>query len=156
MKKYGVMVAACAVLLLVGGAATASAQSEQIIFSGVGFGEFNGTPTPVGFWIWCQDENPSPNAEYAGECAGAMYFYALGITKAVEGEVEEGEPDGVYIMTVTSRKGTSISCMLTNELNTDGEISQGPNNTVDVNCASPSGIGQSTNAVVNVTGPSED
>src|SRR5207245_303614 len=65
-------------------AATAAAQavsrpaarnSEQVIFSGVAStGSTFGSP--VGFWIWCEADSTNP---YAGECNGAMYFYALGI-----------------------------------------------------------------------------
>lgn len=154
MRKCGVMIAACAVVLLIGGVATARGQSEQIVFSGTGSGTFNDRETPFGFWIWCQDENPA-DVDYAGECAGAMYFYGLGITKAVEGEVEEGANEGEYIMTVMSRKGTSVSCVLRNELNTEGEISHGPHNIVHVDCTTPTGGGTSENAVVNVTGPGD-
>ena len=79
-----------------------------------------------------------------------MYFYALGLTKAVEGEVEEsGE---AYIMTVASRKGTSISCQLENV----PPVVHGPNNTVNITCVTPSGTGTSETAVVNVTGPDEE
>jgi hypothetical protein len=140
---------------VLGGSAFATAgqgadhHSEQIVFSGTGFGTFNDTPSPFGFWIWCQDADSS--TPYAGECNGALYFYALGITKGVEGEVIELS-DGIYQMTVASRKGSSVSCQLTNA---DEELNQGPGNTVDVICTTPSGSGQSTNAVINVTGPGE-
>lgn len=158
MTKNRALIGLCALAFVFGGSAVATAgqgadhRSEQIIFSGTGFGTFNDTPSPFGFWIWCEDEDA--NNPYAGECNGAMYFYALGITKGVEGEVTELS-DGIYQMTVSSRKGSSVSCQLTNELNADGELEQGPNNTVDVTCTTPSGAGQSTNAVVNVTGPSD-
>jgi hypothetical protein len=156
MTRNRILIGLCALALLVGFNAVASAgqggdhHSEQIIFSGTGFGTFNDTASPFGFWIWCQDAESS--TPYAGECNGAMYFYALGITKGVEGEVEESETTpGVYTMTVSSRKGSSVSCQLTNEI----PIASGPSNTVDVTCVTPSGSGQSTNAVVNVTGPSD-
>lgn len=150
MRKTWVTSGLFAALLLFGFSSVASAAGEQVIFSGVGFGTFNDTPTPVGFWIWCQAENPSSHTDYVGECAGAMYFYALGITKAVEGEIEESETEeGVYTATVASRKGSSVSCQLTNHL----PITHGPSSTVDITCASPNGSGQSTTAVVNVTGP---
>jgi hypothetical protein len=119
--------------------------SEQIVFSGTGVGDFG----PFGFWIWCQDADS--NTPYAGECNGAMYFYALHLTKGVEGEVSELS-EGIYQMTVASRKGSSVSCTLTNA---SEEISSGPTNTVNVACTTPSGSGTSTNAVVNVTGPPE-
>ena len=152
MSGNRVLIGLCALLLLVGFTTAASAgqgadhHSEQIIFSGTGFGTFNDTPSPFGFWIWCQDADSS--TPYAGVCNGATYFYALGITKGVNGEVNELSP-GVYQMTVSSRNGSSVSCQLTNET----PIASGPSNTVDVTCVTPSGAGQSTNAVVNVTGP---
>jgi len=120
--------------------------SEQIVFSGTGFGDFG----PFGFWIWCQD--PESSTPYAEECAGAMYFYALHLTKGVEGDVEEPS-EGIYRMTVHSRKGDSISCTLEN---VEEELMHGPTNEVTVTCSSPGGTGTSDNAVINVTGPSED
>jgi len=158
MTRNRILIGLCALVLLVGFTAVASAgqgvdhHAEQIIFSGTGFGTFNDTPSPFGFWIWCEDEDA--NNPYAEECNGAIYFYALGITKGVTGDVEEIS-EGVYQMTVFSRKGGSVSCQLTNELNDEGELNQGPSNTVDVTCLTPGGGGQSTNAVVNVTGPEE-
>ena len=158
MSRNRVLVSLCALLLAFGASAVATAgqgaehHSEQIVFSGTGFGTFNDTASPFGFWIWCQDEDSG--TPYAGECAGAMYFYALGITKGVEGEVIETS-EGIYQMTVASRRDASVSCQLTNGLNSDGELEHGPRNTVDVTCVTPSGSGQSTNAVVNVTGPEE-
>jgi hypothetical protein len=122
--------------------------SEQVVFSGVGSGTFDGTATPVGFWIWCEAESENP---YEGECAGSMYFYKLGITEHVfdfseeEGVVENA--DGTYTLHVISQDG-SIDCTLHN-LTAD----HGPKNTVDVSCSAPSGSGSSTKAVVNVTGP---
>jgi hypothetical protein len=155
MARNRVLIGLCALVLVVGASGVAEAgqgadqHSEQIIFSGTGFGTFNDTPSPFGFWIWCQDADSS--TPYAAECNGAMYFYALGITKGVEGEVTEPS-DGIYQMTVSSRKGSSVSCQLTNA---NAELNSGPSNTVDVICVTPSGSGQSTNAVVNVTGPSD-
>lgn len=155
MTRNRVLIGLCALALAFGGSAVATAgqgadhHSEQIVFSGTGFGTFNDTPSPFGFWIWCQDADSS--TPYAGECNGAIYFYALGITRGVEGEVIELS-DGIYQMTVASRKGSSVSCQLTNAT---AELNQGPSNTVDVTCTTPSGTGQSTNAVVNVTGPSD-
>ena len=156
MTRNRALIGLCALLLVCGTSAVATAgqgadhHSEQIIFSGTGFGTFNDTPSPFGFWIWCQDADSG--TPYAGECAGAMYFYALGITKAVEGEVTEPS-EGIYVMTVASRKGSSVSCQLTNA---SEELEHGPNTTVDVTCTTPSGSGQSTNAIVNVTGPEEE
>jgi len=117
--------------------------AEQIVFSGTGGGSFAGTPQGFGFWIWCQNENPAD--QYAGVCQGAMYFYGLGITTHVFGEVSEG-PSGQYTMWVTN--GGNVACTLTNTT----EFS-GPRNTVNVSCSSPAGSGTSTNAVVNATGP---
>jgi len=42
--------------------------SEQVIFSGIGFADAGDWQSPVGFWIWCQDEGNGP---YAGRCAGS-------------------------------------------------------------------------------------
>jgi hypothetical protein len=132
-------------------AAASADPSEQVVFSGTGtFDE--GSPlagSPFGFWIWCQ---PEGNGPYVGECKGAMYIYALGLTKHVEDAVEPGitEPsEGIYVMNVKSRDG-SIAAVLTNT----AEAVKGPNNTVTVDFTSPVvGSGTSTTAVVRVTGP---
>jgi hypothetical protein len=124
--------------------------SEQVIFSGISSGATsfpNGSP--VGFWIWCEAESDNP---YEEECNGAMYFYALGITRHVEGDVTEPS-EGIYEMLVSStRDGAIVDCLLRNE----DEAVHGPHNTVTVTCTTPGGSGTSTNAVVNVTGPPED
>jgi len=119
--------------------------SEQIVFSGTG----TSTLGPFGFWVWSQDADS--RTPYHGEAAGALYLYALGITSGVEGEVVETS-DGIYQITVESRRAGGIDAILTNE----GDPVHGPHNTVDVTFTAPSaGTGQSTNAVVNVTGPSD-
>jgi hypothetical protein len=124
--------------------------SEQVIFSGVA-GAASSFPnnSPAGFWIWCEAESDNP---YEEECNGAMYFYALGITRHVEGDVSEPS-DGIYEMVVSStRDGAIVNCVLTNA----DEAVHGPHNTVTVSCDTPGGSATSTNAVVNVTGPPED
>jgi hypothetical protein len=124
-----------------------AASSEQIVFSGTGFSPSAGVP--FGFWIWCQSgESSTP---YAGECAGAMYFYSLGITKHVDDVAPLAEPvDGKYVMTVASDDG-SVRCTLSN----DPPPASGPRNTVHVSCTAPTSFtdGLSTNAVVKATGP---
>ena len=119
----------------------AANNSEQVVFSGAG----SSTAGPFGFWIWCEGESSNP---YNGVCSGAMYFYALGLTRHVDGSVTEIGSD-LYRMIVTSRDGT-ISCTLENTT-----LNRGPHNTVNATCTvSTSGVtGSVTNAVVNVTGP---
>jgi hypothetical protein len=123
--------------------------SEQVVFSGVaGSGSTFPNGSPAGFWIWCEADSRNP---YQGECNGSMYFYALGITKHVEGELVETS-EGVYQMTVSSTLDTSIvGCVLTNDV----PVVNGPHNTVHVSCATPSGSASTSGAVVNVTGPPE-
>jgi len=127
---------------------TSQHSSEQVVFSGVA--TTNSTfpnGSPAGFWIWCEAESENP---YDGECNGSMYFYALGITKHVEGEVTEPS-EGIYRMDVSSTLDGSVHCILMNA----GEAVHGPNNTVTVTCTTPSGSATATSAVVNVTGPPE-
>lgn len=129
------------------GPSTQAKASEQVIFSGVA-GTNSSFPgqSPAGFWIWCEAESSNP---YAGECNGSIYFYALRLTKHVEGEIVETS-EGIYEMTVSSTLDSSIvDCVLKN---TEEAVS-GPRNTVEIRCATPSGAATSTNAVVNVTGP---
>ena len=145
IRRWTLVLSAAALVagvLAIGPTASAANNSEQVVFSGTGFGSFG----PVGFWIWCEADSNNP---YQGECNGSMYFYALGLTKHVEDVVPISEPEEhMYVMDVASSDG-SIACTLTNE----PPIVHGPHNTVDISCTSPSGTGQSTNAVVHATGP---
>jgi hypothetical protein len=144
--RFAVVLAVVAVLVLAA-VSSASAQpqnAEQVVFSGTGFGNQG----PLGFWIWCMAEPSSQSAGvYEDECAGSMYFYALGITRGVFGDVTETS-EGVYQMDVSSRDD-AVSCLLWN----DTPVVHGPHNTVHASCSSPAFDGTSTNAVVNVTGP---
>ncbi len=124
--------------------AGASQGVEQIVFSGTGGGTFNGTDTPMGFWIWCQPQSHNPYAF----CYGSMYFHDLGIVEGIHSGTVTEIADDTYQMVVSSKDG-SVQCTLTNE----PPIVGGPHNTVDVSCSSPSGSGQSTSAVVKATGP---
>jgi hypothetical protein len=142
-------------ILAVASIAAAANNSEQVVFSGTGFGTFTpsgGSPTetPFGFWIWCEVESGN---KYVGECHGAMYFYALGITRAVEdagpGAIQEPS-DGIYSISVVDKKGQGavIACTLINSSH-----DHGPTNLITVTCDAPAGGGSAPNSVVNVTGP---
>ena len=97
-----------------------------------------------------EDAAPS-RGDYGGECNGSMYFYALGITRHVEGEIEE-TGEGLYTMQVSSTRDNAIvDCLLSNV----AEPEHGPHNEVRVSCTTPSVTAVSTTAVVNVTGPGE-
>jgi hypothetical protein len=149
MKTKGTAIASLVVVFFVLSSsavirAQSSNHSEQVVFSGVGAcPEFG----PVGFWIWCESDSTNP---YLGECNGAMYVYSKGITKGVNGMITENVTTGAYTMSVVS-KDTVLSAMLTNE----PPVNKGPRNTVDFTVNIPAGscTGQSTTAVVNVTGP---
>jgi hypothetical protein len=144
-------------ILAIASVAAAGNNSEQVVFSGTGSGTFTlngGDPTvsPFGFWIWCESDSGN---KYLGECHGAMYFYALGVTRSVEdaGEgaiVENGE--GLYSISVVDKKGQSlIFCTLTNATDDPG-----PSNLITVDCTAPGaiiGTGSAPHSVVNVTGP---
>ena len=121
--------------------------SEQVVFSGVaGAGSTFQNGSPVGFWVWCEAESENP---YDEECNGSMYFYALGITRHVEGEIVE-TAEGIYQATVSStRDGAILDCVIENL----AEAVNGPSNSVRVTCTTPSGTATTTTAVVNVTGP---
>jgi hypothetical protein len=138
-----IVVAAClAVAVPIGLLATApvasAERSEQVVFSGTGFGDFG----PFGFWVWCAVDSHNPY----DDCNGAMYFYGLHLTKHVDGEVTEPEDDQ-YQMDLSSRDG-SIVCTLINE----PPIVHGPHNTVNASCSTPAGSGTSTTAVVTNNG----
>jgi hypothetical protein len=126
--------------------------SEQVVFSGVAaIGSTFPSGSPAGFWIWCEAES---NNKYALECKGAMYFYALGITKHVSDNEDvvavEEFGDEQYRLKVTSEDG-SVDCTLESL----AEPVHGPHNPVHVSCTSPAGSADSTTAVVNVTGPGD-
>ena len=139
------LVLGIAATLLLSHPVLAQSASKQVVFSGTGSGTFNSKTTPFGFWIWCEGSSPNP---YVGACNGAMYFYALGITRPVSGTATGS--DSLFTMTVHSRGTTPVvSCTLNNPKT---PVS-GPHNTVDVSCSAPSGSGSSASAVVVVTGP---
>jgi hypothetical protein len=124
--------------------------SQQIVFSGTGLGAFTlGTTTkasPFGFWIWCEGASSNP---YAGACNGAMYFYAFGITRPVDGSVSGSNQ--TFTMTVHS-PGPTFRCTLTNA----PPVTTGPTNTVNLSCTTPGALiggGSSQHSVVRVTGP---
>jgi len=126
--------------------------SEQVVFSGgAAIGSTFPSASPAGFWIWCEAESGN---KYALECKGAMYFYALGITKHVSDNEDviavEEFGDEQYRIKVTSEDG-SVDCTLESL----AEPVHGPHNPVHVSCASPAGSADSTTAVVNVTGPGD-
>src|SRR5215469_9301539 len=82
------------VLLLITTAAYSQTLNQQLVFqdrAGTGSGDFNGKTTPFGFWIWCQ---PVSSNAYGNSCAGAMYFYHLGITAGVDGHVASFQQSG--------------------------------------------------------------
>ncbi len=143
MKKLVVAILALTLLLSVTVSVTSpvfALSSEQVVFSGLA----STTQTPVGFWIWCEGQSGNP---YQGECNGAMYFYALGITKHVDGNAS-GDSNEQFTMSVQSSDG-SVICTLENV--SPLPPSSGPTNTVTVSCSAPSVSGSSTNAVVKVT-----
>jgi hypothetical protein len=134
------IVAGCVFMVATPGAL---AQSEQIVFSGV-------TTNGIGFWIWCQNENPA-DAPYTGACAGSMYDYDQGNARGVHGFVAEPS-DGTYVMHVSSGDGFISDCTLTNT----PPVTSGPHNTVTVDPCTINGTaesGSTSNAVVRATGP---
>ncbi len=147
MKKRVVAILALTLLLTVTVSVASpvfAASSEQVVFSGEGFS--HSAQTPVGFWIWCEGQSGNP---YQGECNGAMYFYALGITKQVDGSAS-GDSNEQFTMSVQSSDG-SVICTLENV--SPLPPSSGPTNTVDISCKQPGPFtdGVSMNAVVQVT-----
>jgi hypothetical protein len=147
MYRRMIIAGVCFALVAWIGAVTTSAgapqNSEQVVFSGIAAPN-TASDTPAGFWIWCEADSGNP---YAGECRGAMYFYALGITESVIGEITENGPH-LYTMNVHSAD-SSIVCTLSNP----HTPTRGPKNEVDVSCSAPPDDATSFNAVVNVTGP---
>ena len=122
--------------------------SEQIIFSGVGtFTSGSLMPPLFGFWVWCQNES-SGNGIYNRDkaCQGAMYVYAMGLTKGVLGFGANGgvveDPSGTYTLDVHS-----ADMMIRAKLKNAAAPVKGPKNTVNVEFTAPGGDGTSTNAL---------
>lgn len=141
-------------------AGNALAASEQIVFANTDNPNPGPTATGVytylslpqqpddpffGFWLWCED--PEANNPYAGECHGSVYFYGIGLTKGVSGNVTE--TNGIYTMHISSRD-QKVICSLWNASPT---ITRGLTNLVNAACSAPAGYGASPNTVVRVTGP---
>jgi hypothetical protein len=120
--------------------------ATQLVVSGqLTPGVTTGTLGPFGIWVWC--EAPDASNPYAGECAGSMYFYDLGLTKFVEDE------EGTLSMTSTSftvelvARDGSIDCTVTGTT-----ADKGPSNTITVDCSEPAGrSGTLSKVVVRIT-----
>lgn len=145
------LVAALIVGLYPASAGTAAASNaEQVVFSGTGVPPVSSEP--FGFWVWCQVEPASDASHYDTDCAGALYFYARGLTVHVSGEVYEPE-EGVYEMEL-SAPAAGLWCELANAT----PIRRGPANMVMGECTlgdeAIAGL-TSNNAVVVVTGPED-
>jgi hypothetical protein len=136
----------------IGRTSASSEPSEQIIFSGVGFADDGAWASPVGFWIWCENEGTGP---YAADkvCAGSMYVYFQAITVGVHGTVAE-EADDTYTMSVFSNKPNVLAATLHN---LSEDLNSGPLNSVEFTVTTSAGTssGVSDNSVVRVTGPSD-
>lgn len=133
-----------------GKTSAANEGASQVIFSGQGLALEGGFPSRVGYWVWCSAEGNGPYAE-SHPCKGAVYVYRAGHTKGVHGFMTE-EPDGTYTMHVFSNHEGELEGTLHN---VSPEILHGPNNTVEFSLTTEFGlsIGESTDSVVNVTGP---
>jgi len=176
MKMKTILMVAAS-LLAITISATAQNNAEQVTFSGGSVmtltNNTKATSTPFGFWLWCSAQAPSgSNGGYAAHfaCAGSMYFYDLGHTSSIVGDVSES-PSGIYNMTVLQGtlpellNGTLNPAYLCTLKNTVPDA-QGPiNSPVVVGCTffspamggntSGTSTGSATvaNAGVNVSGP---
>jgi hypothetical protein len=151
MRRGTKVLIAFAILAAVALAAAPGASSQgggasQLVVSGqLTPGVTTGTLGPFGIWVWCENENVSN--PYAGECAGSMYFYDLGLTKFVE------DVEGTLTLTSTSfavrlaSPDGSIDCWVSGT-----RVSAGPNNTITVSCSAPAGrSGTLSKVVINIT-----
>jgi hypothetical protein len=145
-KVLTLLVMLAAVVLVAAPAASSQRGASQLVVSGqLTPGVTTGTLGPFGIWVWCEDENASN--PYAGECAGSMYFYDLGLTKGVK------DVEGTLTLTSTSfnvelaSSDGSIDCWVNGT-----KTSSGPNNTISVSCSSPAGrSGTLSKVVINIT-----
>lgn len=139
-------VLAAVTLAVAPGASSQGGGARQLVVSGqIPPGATTGTLGPFGIWVWCED--PDASNPYAGECAGSMYFYDLGLTKFVEDE------EGTLSLTSTSfsvelvSPDDSIDCTVSGTT-----ANRGPSNTISVSCSAPAGrSGTLSNVVVRIT-----
>ncbi len=140
MKTAGLLI----LLFLASLASISSVQAstnQQLVLqdqAGTGSGTFSGKSTPFGFWIWCQTPNNSNT--YGNNCAGSMYFYALGIATGVSGSVTVA--GNSYTVTVSG--GPISGCILT----FSSPFTSGATNAVSLSCGSPSGSGTDTHVAI--------
>lgn len=168
IKKTVLVVAA---LLVVALTATPANNATEIVFSDTGAlmtlsNNQNASSTPFGFWIWCAGAAaPGSSGGYqnGNACQGQMYFYGLQ-TRASHVVGFATKNSGIYTMHVfegtaaqffDNTLDSSFTCTLSN---TTENLTNGPNNTVQVNCKFirlGGGTGSDTDngAVVNITGP---
>jgi hypothetical protein len=126
--------------------ASNSSSGQLVVSTTGGFGTFSNTPTPFGYWIWCQ--STSTNA-YGVDCSGSAYFYALSPkTEQVAGTVTGSGSSGYTIDFWNTTGSFAMAC----ELNNVAPPTNGPTNTVYITCSSPSGSGVSTNSIVSGSG----
>lgn len=146
LAKVFVLVATASVALAFAPTAGSQGASQLIISGQVPPGETSGTLDGFGIWVWCED--PAASNPYAGECAGSMYFYNIGLTKFVEDEEDTLVlTDSTFSVELVSRDGT-IDCIVSGSL----PAAKGPNNTINVDCSAPTGrSGTLSKVVVRVT-----
>jgi hypothetical protein len=141
------------VLLLITTAAQAQL-NQQLIFqdrAGTGSGSFDGKTTPFGFWIWCQ---PVSNNAYGNSCAGAVYFYHLGITAGVGGHVASFQQSGdTLAFTVTVSSAPNASKISNCIFSFSGTPSEGASNTVTLTCDKPAGTGTDSKVSIQLAPP---
>jgi hypothetical protein len=130
-------------------APTAGSQGvTQLVISGqTPPGVTTGNLDGFGIWVWCQD--PAAGNPYAGECAGSIYFYNLGLVRHVDDE------EDTLVLTSTSfsvelvSEDGSVDCTVSGSLPSAKGPSAG--NTISVSCSSPDRSGTLSNLVLNVT-----
>jgi hypothetical protein len=142
MFKY--VLVAMSLLLLTTAAYSQTPLNQQLIFqdrAGTGSGSFNGQTTPFGFWIWCQ---PVSSNAYGTECVGSLYFYHLGITTGVDGQVNYFSQSGnnlAFTVTVSAVHNTAVSSCV---FSFSGTVGEGASNRVSLICTKPAGTGTDT------------
>ena len=153
IKKAALVVAA---MVFAAMTATSANNAEQIVFSDTGAlltlsGNQNASSTPFGFWIWCQ---PVSNNAYGNSCAGAVYFYHLGIAVGVDGHVASFQQSGdTLAFTVTVSSVPNASKISNCIFSFSGAPSQGASNTVTLTCDKPTGTGTDSKMAIQLAPP---
>ncbi len=139
----GSLLATTALIISLAPAASASSSVQIVLSAQIPSSTTTGNLGPTGFWIWCEGASTNP---YKGQCSGSMYFYDLGLVKAVFDSAPPVVTSNLVTVSVAS-SDAKIMCTLSASL----PATSGSTNTISETCTAPARSGTINHAVVQVT-----